>query len=404
MKRIALFGSTGSIGRSTFDVVEAYPELFRVDAISGHRNLHLLKAQAEKYRPKWVIVSDDQSARLIQREIPSSCEICVGREGFNRVASHESIDIVVSAIVGVAGLECALTTVRNGKRLALANKESLVAAGALVKETAKQNQAEIVPVDSEHSAIFQALQAGKRTELERVILTASGGPFLRWRDEDLKNVSLQDALKHPTWNMGAKITIDSATLMNKALEIIEARWLFDLAEGELVVMIHPQSVVHSMVEFRDGAVLAQWSPPDMRLPIQYALTYPERLGGGPTRRSDWRQAWALEFLPPDDSPRFDALRLGFEVAWRGGSAGVALNAANEVAVQAFVEGRIRFDQIVPFVRKTVEEHAFLPSPTLEEILAIDREIRARGVALKPMPPEGRTKWCARSVRKPFKRE
>lgn len=377
MKNIALFGATGSIGRSTLDVVSAIPG-FRVLAISGRRNLKLLYEQAVRFRPRWVILADEEIAREWNFELPAGSELQVGMKALTRIAAEPEVDIVVSAIVGRAGLESTVAAAQAGKRIALANKESLVVGGAIVRKIARETGAEIVPVDSEHSAIFQSLLAGKREELERVVLTASGGPFFRLDDEELKNVTLAQALKHPTWSMGAKVTLDSATLMNKALEIIEAKWLFDLdmTRRELEVMIHPQSVVHSMVEFRDGAVIAQMSPPDMRLPIQNALTYPDRLGGGPTRRSNWTANQTLEFFAPDYSkPRFDALKLGFEVAARSGTAGVVLNAANEMAVAAFTRGELRFDEIVPRVRKILEEHEFKSNPTLEELAELDEKVR-----------------------------
>lgn len=376
-KNIALFGATGSIGRSTLDVVGTI-DGFRVLALSGHRNLKLLHEQVEQFHPRWVILTDEEVAREWNYPLPHGTELCVGMKSLVEIAAEPEIDIVVSAIVGRAGLESTVAAARAGKRIALANKESLVVGGAIVKQIARETGAEIVPVDSEHSAIFQSLQAGRRAELERVILTASGGPFFRLPDDELRNVTVVQALKHPTWNMGAKVTLDSATLMNKALEIIEAKWLFDLdmSRNELEVMIHPQSVVHSMVEFRDGAVIAQLSPPDMRLPIQNALTYPDRVGGGPTRRTNWKIDQKLEFFAPNyENPRFDALRLGMETALRGGTAGVVLNAANEMAVEAFTRGKIRFDEIVPTVRKCVDSHDFQENPTLEELIALDETVR-----------------------------
>lgn len=378
MKNIALFGATGSIGRSTLDVAGTI-DGFRVAALSGHRNLDLLAQQAERFRPRWIILTDEEAAKSWNAPIPKGSELCVGMKALTEIAAEAEIDIVVSAIVGRAGLESTVAAAQAGKRIALANKESLVVGGSIVKRLAAETGAEIVPVDSEHSAIFQSLQAGKRSELERVILTASGGPFFRLPDEELKNVTVAQALRHPTWDMGAKVTLDSATLMNKALEIIEAKWLFDLdmERKELEVMIHPQSVVHSMVEFRDGAVIAQMSPPDMRLPIQNALTYPARVGKGPTRRTDWTRNQTLEFFAPDyENPRFDALKLGLETAQRCGTAGVVLNAANEMAVSAFIRGELRFDEIVPRVRKAVDEHSFNPAPTLEELIQLDEEIRS----------------------------
>ena len=367
MKNLTVLGATGSIGRNTLDVVRTIPG-FRVLAISGNRNLELLHQQAEEFRPRWVVIANEESAKGWTWPLPSGCELLVGHDALNQVASEQEVDIVVSAIVGQAGLESTLAAVEAGKRVALANKESLVVGGSLVMRRARETGAEIVPVDSEHSAIFQSLQAGQRRELQRVILTASGGPFFRLPDSELRNVTLEAALKHPTWNMGPKVTLDSATLMNKALEIVEARWLFDLRPGQLEVQIHPQSIVHSMVEFQDGAGIAQLSPPDMRLPIQNALTYPERVAGGPTRRFDWTQNSTLEFFAPDvNLPRFDALKLGMEVAQRGGTAGAAMNAANEAAVAAFCRGELRFDEIVPFVRRHVENHPFVSEPTLEDL-------------------------------------
>ncbi len=377
MKSIALFGATGSIGRSTLDVVNSIPG-FRVAALSGHHNLELLHEQVEHFRPRWVVLTDEEAAKNWTFPLPKGSELCVGMKALCEIAAEPEIDIAVSAIVGRAGLESTLAAVQAGKRVALANKESMVVGGAVVTALARKTGAEIVPVDSEHSAIFQALHAGKRSELQRVILTASGGPFFRLPTGELRNVTLAQALKHPTWNMGAKVTLDSATLMNKALEIIEAKWLFDLSmeRRQLEVMIHPQSIVHSMVEFQDGAVIAQMSPPDMRLPIQNALTYPDRVAGGPTRRTDWSVNQTLEFFAPDfKDARFDALRLGMETALRGGTAGVVLNAANEMAVEAFVHGKIRFDEIVPTVRRAVDEHRFVSDPTLEELTQLDEQIR-----------------------------
>lgn len=379
MKNIALFGATGSIGKSTLDVVAAHPE-FRVIALSGHRCLELLQEQAWDVRPRWVIATDEAAARDFVWNLPPESRLLTGCEALVEVAQLPEVEIVVSAIVGRAGLESTLAAVKAGKRVALANKESLVVGGEIVTREARRSGAEVIPVDSEHSAIFQALQAGRRDELDCVILTASGGAFRALPDDQLRHVTMEAALQHPTWSMGAKVTLDSATLMNKALEIIEARWLFDLAPGEIFVVIHPQSVVHSLVEFHDGAVIAQLSPPDMRLPIQYALTFPQRLPHGPACRMNWLTDHTLEFFSPDLSrPRYEALLLGLNVAHRGGTSGVVFNAANEVAAAAFCRGEMRFDEIVPFVRTVLEEHAFTPEPCLEELIALDEEVRARYV-------------------------
>jgi len=280
---------------------------------------------------------------------------------------------VVSAVVGSAGLLGTWAALEAGKRVALANKESLVVGGPLVTRLAAEHGAKILPVDSEHSAVFQALASGTSSEVRRVVLTASGGPFRTHTAAQLAEVTVEDALAHPTWSMGPKITIDSATLMNKALEVIEARWLFDLAAEQIEVVIHPQSVVHSMVEFRDGSIIAQLGPPDMKLPIQYALTWPERREGVATRL-DWSRAWQLDFEPPD-LDRFEALRLGQEVARSGGTAGAVLNAANETAVAAFLDRKLRFNQIVPAVRAALDNHDFDPDPSLAELLALDRWAR-----------------------------
>jgi 1-deoxy-D-xylulose-5-phosphate reductoisomerase len=293
----------------------------------------------------------------------------VGPEALTRLAGENEVDVVLSAVVGRAGLEGTWAALEAGKTVALANKESLVVAGPLVTQLARQRQAQILPVDSEHSAVFQALQAGRREEVRRVVLTASGGPFRTYTDGQLAEVTVAQALDHPTWDMGPKITVDSATLMNKALEIIEARWLFDLDPDQIAVVIHPQSIVHSLVEYIDGSVMAQLSPPDMKLPIQYALTWPERRASV-AEKLDWSRVMRLEFEPPD-LDRFAAIRLGLEVARAGGTAGAVLNGANEAAVAAFLAGRLGFHQIVPVCKRVLENHQFDPHPTLEQVLKLD---------------------------------
>jgi 1-deoxy-D-xylulose-5-phosphate reductoisomerase len=297
--------------------------------------------------------------------------------------SGPEIDIVVAAIVGVAGLESSLAAVESGKRLALANKESLVVAGELLLESAKKSGAEIIPVDSEHCAIFQALECNETgqfdgagmnvQQVERIILTASGGPLRDWPLEDLEKATIEDALAHPTWSMGRKITVDSATMMNKALEVIEAHWLFGIEAERIQVVIHPQSIVHSMVEYRDGSVIAQLSPPDMKLPIQYALTYPDRTPAT-ARRMDWSVAQSLSWYPVDPA-RYPALELGFEVARRGGTSGSVLNAANEAAVELFLQGKIRLTEIAKICRAVLQHHEFVSNPGLDELLRQDRWAR-----------------------------
>jgi 1-deoxy-D-xylulose-5-phosphate reductoisomerase len=305
--------------------------------------------------------------------LPAGTEWQFGEVGVEQIAGHADVDTVVCAIVGAAGLRGALAALETGKRVALANKETLVVAGPLVPQLAARTGAKLIPVDSEHSAVFQCLEAGRRADLKRIVLTASGGPFRGKTSAQLRDVTVEQALDHPTWKMGPKITIDSATMMNKALEIIEARWLFGLDAGQIDVVVHPQSIVHSLVEFVDGSTVAQLSPPDMRLPIQYALTYPERWPGV-CATMDWSRASQLTFEPPDFDA-FPALELGFEVARRGGTCGAVLNAANEVAVDRFLKGELRFPDITSACRDVLQQHQFDPSPTLAELLAADRWAR-----------------------------
>ncbi len=368
--QVVVLGSTGSIGGSTLEVIGALRDRLQAIGLSAHRNTGSLLRQALEFRPRWIVVTDPEAAaRQDWSALPRDVELWVGREPIARLVAQPEVDVVVSAIVGSAGLEGTWAALDAGKTVALANKESLVVGGPLVTQLAKTRGARLLPVDSEHSAVFQALQAGRRDEVRRVVLTASGGPFRTYSDEQLAQVTVAEALAHPTWDMGPKVTIDSATLMNKALEIIEARWLFDLDPSQIGVMIHPQSIVQSLVEYIDGSVIAQLSPPDMKLPIQYALTWPERWTG-PAANLDWARAFHLDFEPPDFE-RFGALALGLEVARAGGTAGAVLNAANETAVAAFLGGTLPFRQIVPLCRGVLEYHHFDPDPTLEQLLALD---------------------------------
>ncbi|HUT89622.1 MAG TPA: 1-deoxy-D-xylulose-5-phosphate reductoisomerase [Thermoguttaceae bacterium] len=371
---IAVLGSTGSIGRSAMEVIGASGGRLRAVALVAHTNTALLERQAVSARPRWIVVTDPGAAAAHDfSAMGSETEVLVGSEAVSRVVAEAQVDVVLSAVVGRAGLEGTWAALEAGKTVALANKESLVMAGPLVTRLARQNQARILPVDSEHSAVFQALQAGSREEVKRVVLTASGGPFRTYSRERLAGVTVAEALDHPTWEMGPKITIDSATLMNKALEIIEARWLFHLEPEQIGVVIHPQSIVHSLVEYVDGSVIAQLSPPDMKLPIQYALTWPERRVSV-SEKLDWSRAMRLEFEPPD-LERFPALRLGLEVARAGGTAGAVLNAANEAAVAAFLAGDLGFHEIVPVCQSVLESHTFDSDPTLERLLDLDRWAR-----------------------------
>ena len=368
--KIAVLGSTGSIGRSTLDVIAASHGTLSTAAISAHSNLDQAVEQARAMKPQWLVATDPVRASGFDWSgLPRETELVVGEDGLADVVSRDEVDVVVSAIVGSAGLRGTWAGLEAGKRIALANKETLVMAGPLVMQLAERSGGRILPVDSEHSAIHQAIQAGDPSHVHRIILTASGGPFRNHSLEQLSQVTVPEALAHPTWKMGKKITIDSATMMNKALEMIEARWLFDLAPDQIEVVIHPQSVIHSMVEFIDGAVVAQLSPPDMKLPIQYALSYPQRWPG-PAEKLDWTRVQHFDLEPPDVE-RFPALELGREVAGLGGTAGAVLNAANEAAVHEFLNEQLPFHEIVPVCRSVLEHHDFDTSPSLQQLIQLD---------------------------------
>jgi 1-deoxy-D-xylulose-5-phosphate reductoisomerase len=369
-KNVAVFGSTGSIGTNALEVIAASDGRLKVAALSAHCKLPRLVEQARQFRPRWVVATDETLAREFDwSNLPAGTELMIGGEALVKVAAAPEVDVVLAAIVGSAGLRSTWAALEAKKMVALANKETLVMAGGLVTRLAAERGATILPVDSEHSAIFQALRAGRPEEVRRVVLTASGGPFRELSREELKQVTVDDALAHPTWDMGPKITVDSATMMNKALEIIESRWLFSLDVEQIEVVIHPQSVVHSFVEFVDGSVIAQLGPPDMKLPIQYALDYPQRQPGV-AERLDWKKRWRLEFEPADVE-RCPALALGYECAKSGGTSGAVLNAANEAAVKAFLEGELHFTEIIPACRSVLEAHAFQPNPTLEQLEELD---------------------------------
>ena len=371
-KNIAILGSTGSIGQSALSVIRAFPELHAV-AISGHQNLPRLVEQAREFSPRYLIATDSDAARNFEFPDLPGTEILIGPEGLDRIAALPEVDIVLAAIVGIAGLQSTWTAIENGKTVALANKETLVVAGHLMTELAQRSGATILPVDSEHSAVYQAIKSGCKDEVSRIVLTASGGPFRDFDATQMQSVTVGQALAHPTWDMGKKITIDSATMMNKALEVIEAKWLFGIRQEKIEVVIHPQSIVHSLVEFVDGSTVAQMSPPDMMLPIQYALTYPTRLAG-PSPKLNLTEPLNLEFYPPDVA-RFPALELGFEVARFGGSTGAVLNAANETAVDAFLNKEISFTDIAAACREILDQHNFEPHPTLPQLIAADQWAR-----------------------------
>jgi len=367
---LAILGSSGSIGRSTLEVAAASGGRLRPWLLAVCRSTETLVQQARAVQPAWAVVTDAQAASdEALKDLPAETRLAVGQEALCELVQAPEVDRVVSAIVGAAGLASTWAALEAGKVVALANKETLVMAGPLVMQLAARTGASILPVDSEHSAIMQALRAGGSSEVRRLLLTASGGPFRMLPADEFPLVTPKQALMHPTWSMGPKITIDSATMMNKALELIEARWLFDIPAEQIDVVIHPQSVVHSMVEFVDGSVVAQLSPPDMKLPIQLALDAPQRFDG-PARRLDWTAAMQLDFEPPD-VVRFPALLLGREAAARGGTAGAVLNAANEVAVEHFLNGGMPFTAISEVAREVLEGHPFRIDPTLEDIRKLD---------------------------------
>jgi 1-deoxy-D-xylulose-5-phosphate reductoisomerase len=371
-KRIIILGSTGSIGTSALDVAQNLPGEFEIVGLAAAQSWEKLAAQALRYRPQVVAVTDADAAGQLSRRLAaqgSSTKVWNGPDVLVRLVKEVECDFVLSSIVGVAGLPATLAAVERGLCVGLANKESLVVAGQLMVDAAKRTGSQLLPVDSEHSAIFQSLHSGKQDEVERLFLTASGGPFRTWSLEQMRSATVEDAMRHPTWAMGPKITIDSATMMNKALEIIEARWLFGVEPEHIEVVIHPESIIHSMVAFRDGSVLAQMGHPDMRTPIQYAMTYPRRLTGC-GERLDFSRLERMHFEPPDHT-RFPALRLGHEVAARGGTAGAAFSGANEAAVDAFRQGRIGFLDIASIVEDVLRRHAFSQKPDLPALLSVD---------------------------------
>lgn len=367
---VAVLGATGSIGSATLDVVRTLGDPWQIAAVSAHSRAGELLQIAQDVAPSFCVSTCSESARQVDwSRLPSGCKHLTGQDGLIEAAQADCVDTVVAAVVGAAGLPSTLAAAKAGKRLALANKEALVVAGSLLTGALRESGGEMLPVDSEHCAIFQAIQSGRPREVARVILTASGGPFRSWNANDIANATVDDALAHPTWEMGRKITIDSATMMNKALEIIEARWLFDLPAEKIEVVVHPQSIIHSMVEFVDGSIIAQLSPPDMRLPIQYALTFPSRQVC-PAESMDFSKTWNLQ-LEPVDLDRFPALELGWEVVRRGGTTGAVLSAANEAAVELFLSGQIKFPEITAGCRRILNEHNFSPSPELDELMRLD---------------------------------
>ena len=375
MRNIAVLGSTGSIGRSTLEVAEAFAGELRVVGLGVRRNIDLLREQIARFKPRLVAVSDSSKAEELRALMGDAVEVTDSQQGIIQLATMEDADIVVSAMVGAVGLEPTLSAVRARKQVALANKEVLVCGGEIVMKEAAAAGVEILPIDSEHSALHQCLRTGKRSEVERLILTASGGPFLEASSEEMMRATPDEALKHPRWAMGTKVTIDSATMMNKALEMIEARWLFDVEPEKIDVLVHPESVVHSMVQYADGVTIAQMSPADMRIPVQYALLYPKRSAGrwGSVKLEELGE---LHFRRPDPG-RFPAIRLGRLALRTGGTLPTVMNAANEVAVERFLKADIALTAISMLVESVMQEHRVIEKPSLDDIMQADRWAREK---------------------------
>ena len=377
MKHLSILGSTGSIGVNTLDVVSRFPEKFNIIGLAAGTNLGLLKDQIKAHKPKIVSVLTDSLAKKLKKSLPSGYkpEIVYGSEGISLVAGIKKADMVVSALVGSAGLLPTFAAIKRGKHVALANKETLVMAGKIMMKEARKHKVKILPVDSEHSGIFQSLQGHKKKYLKNIILTASGGPFLHYSNKKLKTATLKEALKHPKWKMGEKVTIDSASLMNKGLEVIEARWLFDVPSENIKVFIHPQSVVHAMVEYTDGSIIAQLSHPDMRCPISYALSYPERIPSGPSFLN-LLEVGKLDFIKPD-LKKFPALGLAYRALKDGETMPAVLNAANELAVKAFLNRKILFTDIPIVSKKTMDVHQPRKVSCIEDVLIADNWARQK---------------------------
>jgi len=371
---INLLGATGSVGRQAIEVIQAHPGHFRLSAMSVGKNIPLARKIIEACQPKVVSVQRKEDCERLKSEYGHRIKFYYGEEGLAEVAAFSEGEIFLNGISGAVGIVPTIRAIEAGKRVALANKETLVTAGHIVMKKAEERRVPIIPVDSEHSAIFQALQGERRKNIEKIILTASGGSFRDKKREELADVTVEDALKHPNWSMGAKITVDSATMMNKGMEVIEARWLFDLPYDKIAVLLHRESTVHSMVQFHDGSIIAQLGTPDMRIPIQYALTYPDRL---PllAERLDLAKLGVLHFSEMDFD-RFRCLRMAYEAGRTGGTMPAVLNAANEEAVHSFLEGKIPFLAIEEWVERAMEQHEPIPDPTLEAVLEADKETRA----------------------------
>ncbi|MBA4547412.1 1-deoxy-D-xylulose-5-phosphate reductoisomerase [Thermoactinomyces intermedius] len=373
LEKVAILGSTGSIGTSTLAVIKEHPEQFEVVALAAGNNAKLMIQQVKEFQPRLVSMATREAAEAVKREVGDEVRVLWGDEGLKEVAASPDSTYLVSALVGSKGLVPTLEAIRAGKKIGLANKETLVTAGHIVTAEAKKHQVPLLPIDSEHSALFQCLHGERMDDVERVIITASGGAFRDWSREELVNATVEQALNHPNWAMGNKITIDSATMMNKGFEVIEAHWLFDFPYEKIDVVLHPQSVIHSMVEFQDGAVMAQLGTPDMRVPIQYALTYPKRMQLT-TKRLDFVQLSRLDFKAMDFK-RYPCLKMAYDAGKAGGTVPAVLNAANEVAVQTFLQGKCTFLAIEEIIERTLEAHQAVSNPSLEEIEEADRWAR-----------------------------
>lgn len=373
MKKIIVLGSTGSIGVNTLEILRKFPDKFQVEALAANTNIDLLEEQIHEFKPRFAGVTNLERAAVLKNRFSGNCKILGGDDGLLNIAAESEYDVFVGAMVGFCGLAPTIKAIKRGKRIALANKETLVVAGALIKQLLEKYNAELIPVDSEHSAIFQCMVGENNTDVSKLILTASGGPFLNKKKEELVNVTINEALNHPNWKMGSKITIDSATMMNKGLEVIEAHWLFNLPEEKISVVVHPQSIIHSLVEFVDGSIKAQLSLPDMKLPIQYALSFPDRLSVKFVETS-LPSIKNLTFMEPDFD-KFECLKLAFDALGSGGTAPCILNASNEVAVSKFLSGKIGFTRIPGIINESLAGITNHNNPDIDTIFECDKETR-----------------------------
>ena len=373
MKNIAILGSTGSIGRSSLEVIKNLPREFRVTYLTANKNIDLLQKQIAQFHPRGVVVLDSCNASVLGKVLGGTVEVLAGEEGLMEIVGRDDVDIVISSLVGFAGLKPTIEAIKHRKTVALANKETLVVAGQLMTSLVKEYGVRLIPIDSEHSAILQCLVGEENSHIAKLILTASGGPFLNRSMKDFDSITVEEALNHPNWSMGKKITIDSATLMNKGLEVIEAHWLFDLPPDRIEVVIHPQSIIHSMVEFIDGSLKAQMGLPDMKIPIQYALTYPARLPMN-GKRVNFPKLSSMTFFEPD-LKKFRCLQIAFDVLSLGGTTPAAMNAANEIAVEAFLDRKISFKKIPDLIDQAVSSHKAVTSPDLGDIVEADASTR-----------------------------